>query len=239
MGTLTTSELIDEVKKHLGDRSDLTDARVVRVLNLQQERLARSYDYREFRQLVTGTLSSSGTKANDKILTFASLGLSQAIRDIYSFRVLDESRSRKLVNYSPRIFDQTIPDIEFYDRNIPSVYVVWSDQFELWKIPDQDYEFEIRLTTWPTALSTGNLSAKSDFEEKDDLLITIATSYLYNSYGEYDRASHFFGIFRSMWEQSKIEDFDRPDRDIKPPAGEKQPVTSEEYWTNPFVRDVR
>src|SRR3990167_8565002 len=60
MGTLTFTELQDEVRSALGGRTDL-NARLPRALNIAQQRLARIHDFDEMETLTTTTFGFAGT----------------------------------------------------------------------------------------------------------------------------------------------------------------------------------
>lgn len=240
MGTLTTTELIDEVSTHLASRSDVTDSRIVRALNMAQEYLARTKDYEELRAVITGTFTITASPGSDKFLPFSSLSITNP-HEIYSFRVITaDGRSRKLHYRTTRTFDRLIPEPEFYARGIPDVYIVWNDKFELWRVPDEAYDFEIRITKFATALSVGAGGAKSDFREKDDLLVFLGVSWLFGQLGEYDRMGLFFSMFNTRAKQAELKEARRPDQDIISDAGGADSiVTIGEPWANPFIRFMR
>lgn len=240
MGTLITSDLIEEVRDHLAGRTDVADARIVRALNLGQEYLARTKDYEELRVIETGALVITATPADDKIIQFSTLTNSNP-HEIYAFRVItQDGRSRKLVYRTTRTFDRLIPEPEFYARGLPSVYTVWSDRFELWRVPDVAESFEIRLTKFATALSTTEPNAVSDFREKDDLLIFLGVSWLYGQLGEYSRMASFFTMYRTRSKEAELKDARRPDLDIISDHGRAVPdVVVGRPWTDPFVRYMR
>lgn len=238
MGTLQLSELITEVRGAHAGRLDLTDERIITGLNLAQQRIARRHDFEELRTVETGSVAQS-----TQYINFTDLSTVTNPREIYSFTIKDPStdlRACKLTNWTARTFDQRVPNPEAHDEGMPSSYVNWKERFELWRIPDQTYNYTIRLSFWPTAFTSSVLSAKSDFREKDDLLIFLTVSWEYAKLGEYEKANRFFAMFRTELETATGEDATRPDRDIKPPAGAAQPdITSDQYWLNPFIVGTR
>lgn len=237
MGTLTTTDLIAEVRSYLGERSDVTDARIVRALNLGQEFMARSKDYEELRKTASNALTVS-----DKFLEFTELpaGL-QKPYEIYSFRVITgDGRSRKLTYRTARTFDRLIPEPEFHATGLPSTYTVWADKFELWKLPDEAYNYEIRMTILPTPLVVSLGTAVSDLDGKDDLLIFLAVSWVFGSLGEYDRMKSFFGMFAAREKLARDEDDRRPDVEIVSDHGKARPdVVVGHPWADPFVNFMR
>lgn len=234
MGTLQLLDIRQEVISHLGERDDLTPARANRVINLMQERMGRAHDFEELQLSVTGQLTT-GNPSVDRFLPFSNFAVTP--KEIFSFTLpTDDGRGRKLTGYLPRTFDQQIPDPEFLAEGTPSIYTLWDNKFELWKIPDEAYPYVIRMVRWPKVMS--NDSDKSSFDRKDDLIILVSVSYLFNSYGEYDKAGRFFGIFSTLWDEAVAEDIGKPDRDLVNPKGASVIKTSANYWLDPFVRSV-
>lgn len=238
MGTLILNDLITEVSDHLAGRSDVTNNRIVRALNLAQEHMARSKDYEELRVRENGSLPYTGVKADDKFLLFSSLTNTDP-NEIYSFRLItSDGRSRKLVYKSTRLFDKDIPEPEFYASGLPSIYTVWQDKFEFWKVQDKAYTYDLRMTIWPTALSTSNLNATSSFKQKDDLLIHLAVSWIFASLAEYELARQFYGYYAQRVEIAEREDMRKVDREIKPDFEAAVVVRSRGY-DDPFVKFIR
>jgi hypothetical protein len=237
---LTTTELIDEVRTHLAGRDDVTDARIVRAINLGQEYIARTRDYEELRKIESGVLVITADPKVDKFIAFSSLTNSNPL-EIYSFRVItNDGRSRKLVYRTSRSFDRLIPEPEFHARGTPNSYTVWADKFELWRVPDIAHDFELRLTIFPTALSIGTPDGVSDFREKDDLLIFLAVSWVFGSLGEYERAGRFFSFYRVRAKEAEMKESRRPDQDIISDGGKARPdAIIGTPWSDPFVRYIR
>ncbi len=241
MGTLTHEQLRDEVREHMGNRTDITDAKLTTALNLSQVRMARMHDFRELQTTETGTLTFADVPATDKFVNFSTILSSGTIDDVISFILHDgttTSRSRKLERWTPRQLDQLVPNsaLASVSTFLPEYYIMWNDKFELYRIPDQAYSYIVRLIVRPIALTTD--SQTSDFEDSDDLLIFLATSYYFNKLGEHDRANQFFVVFGDEFKKRKDDDLDNPDKNIKPRHVDLD-VGVIDYWNNPFIRSVR
>jgi hypothetical protein len=239
VGTLTTSGLISEVSYHLAEREDVTDDRIVQALNLAQEYMARSEDFDELRVVETGTLTITGTPATDKFLAFSTFTYSNPL-EIYSFRVItSDGRSKKLSYRTARTFDRLIPEPEFYATGVPDIYTAWANKLELWRIPDDAWSYDIRLSKFATALSASTPNAASDFKEKDDLLIFLAVSWIFGQLGEYERMGAFFSMYRARMESAEMKQSRHPDLDIVSDGGRAADVNVGRPWADPFVRFVR
>ena len=127
MGTLTESELKDEVKRALGNRDDM-DSRLVRFLNLAQIKMARTHEFEELQTVTDDTLGYTGVAADDKFLDVAT-----TIKNIYSFRIFDSAQSRKLEYIPSRQWDKKIPLPEYYATGWPSSYTKWRHKLEFWQ----------------------------------------------------------------------------------------------------------
>lgn len=237
MGTLALSDLRDEVKGHLANRDDLTDAQYNRAINLAQERMVRRHHFRELNFSLSHLATFAGVPATDKFLPFSALTLGgRDIRSVISFIAVDGTNSNKIIRKTPNELDKLVPYKEAHATFRPAYYTEWRDQFEFWKIPDKAYTYDIRLRTWALDLSAE--ATKSDLDHKDDAIINLTVSGLFNRVGEYERAGRFFGIFSDMWTDAIISEVAEPDRVIKPPQNEPGGRASAQYWLDPFVRGV-
>lgn len=235
MGTLTLTELKAELDVFMGDRDD-TDSRLVNALNIAQIRIARVRDWTELQATDSGTLSYTGVVATDKIMAVPT-----GLKDLYSFRIDDpdsRSNSRKL-QYCPfRQWDRAIPAPEALSTDVPTLFTLWNENFELYKIPDQSgYPYEIRYSKWPTDFADASPSATSDLNKKDDMIITLAASWLYMSFREMEEANRLWSIYRNMANDAADEDVESVDLDIKPHF-EKTISIQTDYWKDPFVTGV-
>ena len=236
MGSLQLSDLRAEVTSHLAERDDVTSARLNRALELAQERIARLHDFEELSKIETKTLTYTGTKSTDRFLAFTDL-TDKEPKEIYSIRFLDDARSKKLRRITPRQMDKEIPDPEFDSTGIPAIYVIWREKFEWWRIPDKAYKVDFRFQAWPTTLIGAANTFKSDFNRKDDILIALSVSYLYGSFGEYERANRFYGIFVALLREAVGEDDMKPDSEILP-AWESDIGRLRDGVNDPFVRST-
>ena len=230
MGILTLTELKAELRANLGNRTDLND-RLTTILNLCQIRIARPRAWAEFDSRQEATLASTGDAKADKFLA-----LPTNTRSIFSVRmILGTSESRLLTRRTYKQFDKNIPEPQYYARGKPTIYTVFKNSMELWKVPDDEYPITIRGTVWPTAFSDSLLSATSDLDHKDDMLVALATSWAFQSLRQGDDAARWFGIFNAMYKDAVSEDNENPDLDLIP---ERQIITSPsaEYWLNPFIK---
>jgi len=236
MGTLTLAELRTEIKAHLGTRTDITDAEYTRALNLTQLRMARRHDFRELSIRSTGTLTFTDTPATDQLVAFT-VFTTKVLDEVISFILHDgDAREKKLRSWLPRQLDKFIPNAALETTGFPDHYVRWAEQFELFRIPDQAYQFIFRAYVKPDVLSVEGTA--SNLDNKDDLLIFLTTSYMYGRIGEFERSNHFFAIYKDEFNAALVDDVDQSDMDIKPPQ-QITDLTFGEYWRDPFVRGRR
>ncbi len=228
MGTLTRSELVEELKGFFGNRDDITDARYVRWLNLAQSRISRLADWEELEKLSYDTTSNTGDKDVDKFLA-----LPQNTKEIMSVRLISDTESRKLTGYVYKEFDAAIPYPQRYATGKPTIYTHWAGQLELWRIPDAAYRIEIRRIVRPTVFDLSSDNA-SDLREKDDAILMLAASWGHASLRNNEDARYYWRIYASMINESLGEDKERPDMDI---VGfrEQGELKSSTPWADPFV----
>lgn len=229
MGTLLKSDIIDEATQFLGNRTDITDSRYVRWLNLAQMRIARLKVWEELQALDTSLV----TVISDKFITEPA-----NIRKIYSFRLIDAEHSRILTGKPPKSFDQAIPLPSRFSEGRPTVYTRWAGKIELYKVPDAVYSLEMRYSKWPTAFLIGS-DVVSELEEKDDALIMLMVSWGFLSLRNIEDATKYWRIYRDIINDAAMEDVERPDIDIKPEGlSSGSLANSNDPWADPFVNSV-
>lgn len=236
MGTLNLTSLIAEIQRHHANRGDLTDQIVVDKLNLVQERLARIWEWEELDSGEEVTIPITSVAKDDKTITLVS-----TYRDIYSVRLITgDGTSRKLNYISKRTFDKMFPEPEFDARHEPTIYTVWKNKLELYRVPLETDTLVIRGMKWAANFSSGVGGARSDFDRKDDILIYWTVSMIWDHLGEYDRAKRFFGIANNMIDKAKDEQETKPDLEIKPAfeSGRGMGISGL-YWANPFIKGVK
>lgn len=241
MGTLTQSELDSELLAAHGNRDDFTEARRLIALNLAQVRIARIYDWNELQSVDTGTIGSAGVKSTDKFeLTPTN------IRRIYSFRIVDtasKTNSRKLRWVPQRQWDQNVPESEAWDTDTPTIYTIWKRSgafnFEFWRIPDQEYDYEIRSVKWPTDFVSGG-GAVSDLDNKDDMIVALAASWLFLTAREMEQANTWWQVYKNMANDATNQDIEEHEVDIRAPLEMRirggSPYEGSDPWRDPFNR---
>ena len=229
MGTLTLTQLEDEVRSALGGRTDL-DSRLTRFINLAQERLARAHTFEEMQRAEDFTLGFTSTPATDKFQAFSTLTNSNP-KEIYSVTIVDGTSSQKLIYRPPRQWDKLLPAPESRSTGRPAFYTTWNDKFEWYPVPDKAYSATIRMSIWPTDLSGSN---KSDLDHKDDIIVYLAVSWAFHSLGRREDAARFYNIAKVMMEEAFSEDRDKPDGEFVPEHGDVS-VKLTDYWKDPFI----
>lgn len=230
MGTLTFDELKDELRAALGGRTDL-DSRLGRFLNLAQQRLARIHDFDEMEVLSKSQLVYNNVD-EDRFLQMPTL------REIYSITLIDGANSRKLIGKTPQWMDRLMPKPEYWARDIPVVYTIWGSYLEFWPLPKQTYDIRVRWTTWPIDLTDS--TQKSQFNNKDDVILELAQSRVYYSLGKEEDGAKHEAIAKMLLGEAWSQDRARPDINIVPAPADDQVtgIGTNEPWNNPFVRST-
>jgi hypothetical protein len=226
MGTLTGTELEDEVRYNLGGRTDL-DSRLYRFLNFAQTAICRQHDFEELEQLTDDTIFTAST---------STYTLTARPRRIHSVRLIDGALSRKLKYVPHRLWDDFIASPAAYTTARTSFYTIWQNKLEWFRIPDDNYNGKIRWSKWATDFAASS-SLTSDLENKDDIIIAFATAWAFRSLGEQDKMLWWGNIGWNLLKQAINISRTDPDREILP-VGEIKSVIGE-YWNDPFVRSMR
>jgi len=226
MGTLTLQQMIGELKAHLGNRIELTDPRYVIALNVAQTRIARLRDWDELERLSAGVLTV-GSKL---------LGQPTDTHKIFTFRLVHATNTvipRKLTYVPSRQWDTRIPAPQALSAGIPEIYTIWGNQFELWRVPDLAYDYELRHTVWPTDFSVSLLTGVSSFNKKDDMVLALATSWLYLGLREDQLANTWWTVYRELAASAGVLEELQPDQQLS--AYQRGVAGVTDYWTDPFV----
>ena len=223
MGTLTLTELEAEIRANLGNRTDL-DSRLPRILSLAQEVIMRAHPFSEMNSEETLT-----TVADTK-----TVNLPTNPREVYSVRLIDNSNSRKLRYIPLRQWDRRAPYPEHYTTGRPSLYTLYNDKIELWRIPDAAYTIYCRCNLMPTEFSSDS-DVASDLENKDDLLIAIATEYCFRSLGgDTERIMRWQSVATNGLRNAIKADTQFEDQVIS--SERARTTVTDDYWLNPFIR---
>jgi len=235
MGDLTRDQLVTEIcdivgksVSGLGTSGTLLSTRVgTYYLNWSQRRIARYYSFHELDVITTTPVTAADTKT----YTFSTLGLTRP-KDIHSIILVDSANSRRLKRWSYKKFDKRIPDPTTYSTGRPSIYIRYGNQIELFRIPDAVYSMTIRYPQFPTPFTTG--SQTSDFENKDELLITAGVMETYLALEEYTDAAVWYQRTLGMLKDAVMSDSN--DVDWEPdgePFNSDQNVDIGQPWISP------
>ena len=199
LGTLTRDEFVTEICDTCGKAEAASaisgatlQTRVRTYLNWAQKRIARYYNFHELNVLYESAATVADVARYPLTTGTNNLGLTTP-KDISSIRLIDDQNSRTLVRWSQRKFDRYFPYPTNYTTARPNIYIRWGNYVELFKIPDDAYTLYIRYPQWPTVFSTG--SQTSDFDNKDQLVITGGILETYLALEEYGDAEVWYARF--------------------------------------------
>lgn len=230
MGVLTYSDFDAEIRQALGNRTDVTSAMITRTLNIAQVRIARVTRWEELEVLLTNTLQVTSDAYGDRVIL-----LPDDIRDIHSFRLYDDTRTRKLDRVAARKLDSEEPANEYISRQMPTKYARWAEFLEVNFSPDQTYFARIRAVSWPAPFTGAtDETQKSELDQKDDMLIALCVNWLYQSLGNYERSGRWWVVFTNMLESALQEQAEKPDQDRVPSVRD---TIIGEYWLDPFANE--
>lgn len=231
MGTLTLEELKEEVRAGLGKRTDL-DTRLTRILNLSQQRIARLHDFDEMESISVSVFPYTGG-ITDKYIRLPLL------RELHSFKAIETNKARKLRQLTQRLWNQIVPASQEYTRGTPRYYTIWANTCVLNPLADKiDIPCEIWWTRWPTPFLDTAGEQKSEYKEKDEILIELSLTYAYNSLGKQKDAQEHWERAKPMLMEAMNTDMDKPDLDVMPGPGSEQldQLLPSEYWNDPFMK---
>lgn len=250
-GVLTRSDLVSEVNSNLGSPGsiqDVGDARKIRHLDLASIRLAREADWIDLRRessIMTTFVGDVNLDAFvDLYAKINALAGAPDLRHIYSIRIVENlSTDHKLIQLMPRQWDIMFPDSRsgFSTASTTSEithYMLW-DKFnaQLYKVPGAAIPLRVRYAVWPVPLTT--TSQKSEFENKDELLIALATHTLFQSLGNLEESAQWFAVYNTLLTQAKRDNDRQPDLSRVPQMiREQDNIFPSDYWLDPFIKEI-
>lgn len=219
--------LRDEVRANIKRTVDgVSAARINTWLNWAQGYLADLHTYEEMRSNDT---SKSTTESS------VSVTWPTRMKDLYSMKVQDGARSRKLIYVPARSFDTVIPRPATYTEGLPSWYVDYGSTFEVFQIPDADYDLVIRCSTYPADFAAD--ATESSLLRKDALICAIATVFGFWTLREIEDAAYWGQqVVPPLYEASLTSDHSGEDwvpiaRGFRAAA----PTLQGNWWSNPFT----
>lgn len=171
-------------------------------LNDTMVRMARKHDFREMDKRYT-----AATIADQKTYT-----LPTSYKDVLTIVLRDGNNSRKLTYVSPRLFNMRIPYPENETTGLPTWYIQYGDEFDLFKIPDAAYTMYMRTLQWPTKITatTDLIDYKTD---KDELIVAGMTAKLFDHLQMYEDGALWEAKFIAQRDEAILVDEHLPDYD--------------------------
>lgn len=236
MGDLTFSELREQIHLNLEQRSELYN-QIPAWINQAQTRIARAHRWEELKRLWFYTLTVGADTIEQRYLDRVIELPLASIRDIYTLRIItNDGRSETIELITPKQMDANNPEPEYYARNKPTHAAFYGKYLELNRAPDEAYKLRARMDIWPAPLGTSQPDNKSNLEQKDDVIIQLATSLGWQG-TDREKSNHAYNIASRMLSEAVAEERERPGMDIQPSFENDEAVG--EYWRNPWINDMR
>lgn len=230
MGTLTLADLRDEVSSALGNRNDLANTRIDRILNMSQERIARRYRFDDL--ITTDTIDIDSNEVE----------LGSDIHKIYHLSIRDKSDTSgpttDLVSVPKSTLLQLHQMKSSPDKRRPTIYTRYGQKLRVYAYPETTYLGEIVYSKYPTPFSDDDTDATSDFDLLDDALISLTVSWFYASYGNPDEATRWFRIFQNSMKDAVLEENEHPDMSIDAATSPHGDIGAPRYYEDPFAKTV-
>jgi len=245
VGALTLADFSEEILAGLGNRTEaqsVTAARIVRALNIAQDRLNRAYDFSEMAQVAFAQMNFTGDTRVDKFLVPP-----PRTKTIHSFVLLDTSagtssmgESRKVTEKPWRWFDKHFPAPEWLAAGYPNIYARWGNILVMAPAPYLQFTAQLRYTQTPLEFVTGETTQSSQYIGKDDILINYALAYFFKALGRADRAQYFEALAKEQLDEAIKRDDLRPDMEVSRDTDNVGMYDGNQgaYWANPFVRSA-
>lgn len=236
MGDLQLSELREEVRAAHANRTDISDSRFDRAINLSQTRIARVHKWSALYWEYEETFPYTGNPRDDRFVEIDS-----RIHKILSLIRLNltSNESDPMKRLTPNQMADMVEAYGLANDGEPFYYSILGNSpdnagnprkyIEIFKPPDKEYNALLRVFRYPKKLE--NDTDTTDFYALDDAIIALSASWLYASLREMDSANKWFRIFRNEIESAVIDDNDPGRLEVAASRGAVQP----QYWKDPFI----
>lgn len=235
---LTRLQMVTEVCDTVGKRLTATSisgstlkTRVETMyINWAQRRIARYHNFYELNATQSSAATVTSVKTYPLVTGTNNLGLVLP-KDISAITLIDGANSRTLVRWDLRKFRQRIPRPEEFATDRPKIYIRVGSNIELFKIPNAAYTLKIEYNKWPTELATDGQA--TDFESKDELLVTTTILETYLALEEYTDAAVWFQRVKGLLDDAVAVE---GDMDWEPQAAgflDDNVRVGGEYWLVP------
>ena len=236
MGTLTRDELINEVSKNLGGRVDNT--RIVRHLNMAQDRIARQRVWPELNIVDEITHTYTGVAATDKFhdLTQGGTIRIKVLRALV--RIISGESPVPLVYVPDGQWSSLVgkPDA-LANAGDPTHYNRWKPGYvEFWPVPSRKFALLRRYRKEPDNFSTAGSNVVSNLVDKDDIIIAYSTSSLFNSLGMRDDGGRYFNIGDALLRDAKVDSMTNEDEVITDRGVSVSGTGPTNYIVDPFTK---
>ena len=235
---LDRDEFITEICDTVGKKTSAAavsgaslETRVRNYLNWGQKRIAKHYNFHELNKYVETAATVVDVKRYPLVTGTNNLGLVRP-KDINSIRLIDSENSRKLDRWHYRKFDRYFPRPENYTGGRPRIYVRYGMDVEFYRIPNAVYTLYIRYPQFPTPFASS--SQESDFNDKDQLVLTAGIFETYLALEQYNDAKIYWEKFIGQLKDSVRAEGDVDWEPEAEPHGEFTEYSSGEPWADAY-----
>jgi hypothetical protein len=145
--------------------------------------------------------------------------------------LIDGNDSRKLDFWHYRKFDKRYPYPENYTTGHPNIYTRWGNTIVLFPIPSAAYSLYIRYGQVPNDLVAD--AQTSDFQDKDQLLLTAGVLETYLALQEYTDVNIWYQLFLGQLTDAVRAEGDDDWEPQAEPSG-NAPYISGTPWLDPY-----
>ena len=215
---MNLAELRSTVQTNLGGRDDLA-SQIDTWINWAIEELCAEWNWPELwgEETITTTAGTAEYSFSRPVI-------------IYNVTRVSNNKEVSLYRVEPRLFYQVC----VYPNRTgkPTHYVPYNKKIRLWRVPDGEYTIKVRRKLRHTPLVNDTDEPVLD-EDKDALIVALATSEAFQALGEDERAAVWFSRYTGKLRKKIKEVGATPDRSRLRPGR-----LGIEYWKDPFVRRV-
>jgi hypothetical protein len=162
--------------------------------------------------------------------TAQTISLPATFDKLYSTSLINGTFYFKLRGIPLQQWEKYVPSDAAFRTGKPFQYTLRNDSIVLYPVPTSAYTLKYIASLKPAELVLD--ADTSDLKDKDDMLISLTLSWMYNLLGEREKANFNYQIFKQLETDAIKADNREPDTHISSSSSPSE--FQDDYWRTPF-----
>ena len=236
--TITPENIRDDIVGNLGNRTDIKDVVIYRMIHYAQLRISRLKAFNELH-----SRESILTSAGDIEYVFPSAVDARRIRKIDSImpQLVSDFSYEKVLTRIPTIkqWNRLLGGTETVSPTTNTPYFYFRrlvTELQFYPVPDDIYNMIVDYTLYPVQITEFNKTEEVGLYNADDILLFLASSILSYRVGREKDGEKWFNLYRGSVKEMLAEEVDYGDFDMVAVHADMTIGSPTDYWADPFFK---